>query len=724
MKKTILIFICFSMIISSLLRADEGMWLPMLIKKYNYNKMKEMGLELTAEDIYSINNSSIKDAIAGLGDARMPLYFYCTGEIISPDGLLLTNHHCAYDVIQTHSTIEHDFLSDGFWAMSREEELTYDGMTVSFVVRMEDVTDSIISELNDTMSEEERSATIYRLSKEIEKQATKDTHYKARVNSMFENNQFYLIVYEIFEDIRLAGAPPSSIGKFGGDTDNWMWPRHTGDFALFRIYMSPDGKPAKYSPVNIPYKSKHHLPISLKGVNEGDFAMVFGFPGGTERYLTSYGIEETLDIMNPSAIKIRTKKLEIMKEDMDNSAKVRLQYASKYAQTSNYWKYYIGQSKGLRRLNVYDEKKELEDKFQKWLDADNKRTEKYGESLDLIEKAYSDRQINSLAYQYLFEAMFQGGEIAIFPLQTFALYSTLLNSPKEKELINELVEGLKKSAKDYFKNYNALTDKKLFTALLKMYYEDVPKEYYLNIFAEIEKKYKGNFDKFVDEMFEKSIFADSTAFYDFLSKPNYKVLDKDMAFKTMRSIQFIHLILEMKAQNASDMLNKGRRLFVSGLLEMEPNKAFYPDANSTLRLSYGTVGKYDPMDAVHYNYYTTLKGIMEKEDPNNDEFIVPEKLKELYEKKNYGRYGENDEIRACFITNNDITGGNSGSPVINGNGELVGIAFDGNWEGMSGDIAFETELQKCINCDIRYVLFIIDKFAGARHLIDEMTIVY
>ncbi|OFX22085.1 MAG: peptidase S46 [Bacteroidetes bacterium GWA2_31_9] len=723
MKKVLLIFVSISLLFNLSLIADEGMWLPLLIKSQIYDKMKAKGLNLTSEQIYDINNASLKDAIGGLGESSDPMGFYCTGEVISSEGLMLTNHHCGFESIQEHSSVEHDYLKDGFWAKSKQEELTNETMTVSFLVRMEEVTDKVLAELNDTMSEATRIAKIDEISRKIANDAASGTSYNTDVKSMFHNNKFYLLVYETFQDIRLVGAPPSSIGKFGGDTDNWMWPRHTGDFSIFRIYTGPDGKPAKYSKDNIPYKPKKHLPISLKGVKDGDFSMIYGFPGSTERYLTSYGVEQTLNISNPAAVRIRTKKLSIMKEFMNQSDKVRIQYASKYAETSNYWKYFIGQNKGLKRLKVYDQKTSLENKLQTWIEADSTRKSKYGEVLYQIEKSFSEDKKVALARQFVFEGMFQGSEIVMFPYQSFMLYNVLKNSPNSTDAINDEIAIIKDDAKNYFKDYDVNIDKKLLSELLKMYYNEVPKEYHFNIFNTVNKKFKGNFDKYAEYVFSKSIFADSTKFFSFLNNPNYKAIEKDPAFEITREVLILYFQFTADNAGTNDTLDQGMRLFVAALIEMQKDKQFYPDANATLRLTYGSVGKYRPADAVKFNYYTTIKGIIEKDNPNDDDFNVPQKLKDLYANKDYGQYGENGDLKVCFTTNNDITGGNSGSPVINGDGELIGTAFDGNWEAMSGDIAFENDLQKTIICDIRYVLFIVDKFAGATNLINELTIV-
>ena len=716
MKKIITLLISLTLIVNVSLWADEGMWLLPLLKQLNIKTMNEMGLQLTAEDIYSINQSSLKDAIVIFGGG-------CTAEMISDEGLLITNHHCGYGAIQSHSDIEHNYLKDGFWAMSRDEELPNERLSVTFLIRIEDVSEKINAELNYQMAEDERSSKIREIAEEIQNEATEDTHYSARVTPFFGGNNFYLFVYETYRDVRLVGAPPSSIGKFGADTDNWMWPRHTGDFSIFRVYCDPDGKPAPYSKDNIPYKPKHYLPISLKGVEKGDFAMILGYPGGTQRYITSYGVNEVLEIIHPNRIKIRGIRQELMLKDMLASEKVRIQYSSKYSGSTNYWKFSIGQSKSLKRLKIIKKKQEIENKFRDWVASDKQRMEKYSEALNYIEETIKNRRDYEYTLQYINEALVRGIEIISLIRNFYELYGLLVYFPDSTEKINQEAEYNKKVIKSFFKNYNAPTDKKIAVAMLKLFYEDVDKQFQPTIFQEIQKKYKGNFNNFVDKMYSKSIFVDQYIMEAFLEKPNKNILEKDLAFKTFQSI--FEKLREIRTMNSvyEVSLNKGRRLFIAGILEMENDSSFYPDANFTMRLTFGTVGDYNPMDAVYYRHYTTLKGVMEKEDPDNWEFVVPLKLKELYENKDYGRYGKDGYLPVCFTTNNDITGGNSGSPVINGNGELLGLAFDGNWESMSGDITFEPELQKCISVDIRFVLFIIDKYAGAKHLINEMTII-
>ncbi|NCO54176.1 MAG: serine protease [Bacteroidetes bacterium CG_4_10_14_3_um_filter_31_20] len=719
-KRIIVLFVAIFVAFTSTVKADEGMWILSLIHK-NYEDMKKQGFKLTANDVYNINKASLKDAICGLSNERFPMGFFCSAEIVSGQGLLLTNHHCGYESIQNHSSVEHDYLSDGFWAFSKDQELSNDDMCASFLVRIDDVSDRVLKDVTEELSYDKRQTLINKAIKEIVKESKKDNSYNVEVKDMFAGNQYFLFVFETFKDVRLVGAPPSSIGKFGGDTDNWMWPRHTGDFSMFRVYCAPDGKPAKYSKDNIPYQPKEFLPVSIKGVDKGDFAMVMGFPGQTERYMTSFGVKEKIDILNPAAIKIRTKKLDLMKKDMDASNKVRIQYASKYAQTANYWKYFIGESKGLRKLNIIEQKQELEKQFTDWLNASPDRQKLYGTVLSSIEKNYTENKEKSLGYQYVIEGLFQGGEIIAFPLQSMQLYRALSAEKPDAATIKTFTDNLREAGKNYFKDYNASTDKKIFAALLKIYYEDVPQVYQLEIFSTVQKKYKGDFARYAEDVFKKSIFADETRFSAFLDNPSKKALDNDMAFVVSQQALQQYFSL---GNSASDEFENATRLFEKGIMEMQAGKLFYPDANSTIRLTYGTVGDYKPADAVQYHFYTTLSGIMEKEDSTNDEFVVPAKLKELYNKKDFGQYASpNNDLRICFTTNNDITGGNSGSAVINGNGELIGIAFDGNWEAMSGNIAFENTLQKCINVDIRYVLFIIDKYAGAHNLINEMKLV-
>ncbi|MCF8302265.1 MAG: S46 family peptidase [Bacteroidales bacterium] len=716
MKRTLAILFIVLLGFGSTLKADEGMWLPMFIDRLNYVDLQEEGLNLTPEEIYSINNSSLKDAVIIFGGG-------CTGELVSDKGLVLTNHHCGYGVIQSHSTVEHDYLSDGFWAQSMEEELPNEGLTARFLVRMEDVTEQIVNELNNDMTETERSNKIREIANKIEEKATEENHYSARVQSFYKGNEFYLFIYETFKDVRLVGAPPSSIGKYGADTDNWMWPRHTGDFSVFRIYADKDGNPAEYSDDNAPLKPKHYLPISIAPKKENDFAMIMGYPGGTERYLTSHGVKLAIDQKNPTIVKIRDKKLNIMREDMDASKDIRIKYASKYARTANYWKYYIGQTKGLKNLDVYGKKQKLEDKFLQWVNQDPKRKEKYGETLDLIANAYKNIKPYDLSRWYFYEAVYRGSEIIGFS-RNFSRLQKFLNADEpDNAKIEATMERIKERSKGFFKDYNAPTDQKLMAAMLEMYYQNVPMDHHPEVMREIIKESRGDFEAYAEDVFDQTIFSSKEKVDKFLANPKASKLERDPVIRIQESFFNKYRALQQKTSQYEQQLDKGYRLLVAGLREMNPEKNYYPDANFTMRLTHGNVMGYEARDAVYYDFVTTLDGVMEKEVPGDHEFHVPEKLKELYYAKDYGRYGEDGKMVVAFLTNHDITGGNSGSPVINGNGELIGIAFDGNWEAMSGDIAFEPELQRTINVDIRYVLFVIDKYAGAQRLIDEMDIV-
>jgi hypothetical protein len=717
MKKIILLFI---IIVASLgLKAnppDEGMWVLPLIEKLNIGKMTELGLKLSAEDIYSLNKASIKDAIVIFGGG-------CTGEIVSSQGLLLTNHHCGYGQIQAHSSVEHDYLKDGYWAMTKEEELPNPGLSVTFLVSIEDVTDQVLANVKAGMSEQERSSAINEIRSSIETKAAGGTGYRATVSSFYGGNYFYLLVYERYTDVRFVGAPPSSIGKFGFDTDNWEWPRHTGDFSVFRVYSGPDGKPAPFSTENIPLKPKYWLPVSIKDLNKGDYAMILGYPGRTQRYATSFEVDEILKITNPNRIKIRGTRQEILMADMQADQKVNIQYASKYSGSSNYWTYSIGQNNQLKALNVPAKKQQIENQFNTWVAADPDRKAKYGEALNMIRTSIEGRAEFQNAQQYISECFNQGCEILSLNMVASSLINVLKDGDTGK--ITDLTNRMKNFIGSFYKDYNPPTDKKAMKAMLKLYRADVPvkfqPDFYVNI---VDKKFKGSIDRYVDDLFARSVFASETKLSAFLNKPVLKILENDPVYLAASSISKVSSEVSKNLSQFDSGLTTGRRLWIAALREMTPDKTLYPDANSTMRLTYGTIQDYDPKDAVTYKYYTTLQGVVDKNKPGDYEFDVPQRLIDLNNKKEFGRYASpKGFMPVCFLTTNDITGGNSGSPVMNGNGELIGLAFDGNWEAMSGDIAYETELQRTIAVDIRYVLWIMDVYAGAGHLVNEMTIV-
>ena len=719
--KSIVLSLVLMVALPNVVKADEGMWLLSLIGK-NYADMQKAGFKLTPEDIYSINQSCVKDAIVGLGNAGQPFWHFCTGEIISDKGLVSTNHHCGYGKIQEHSTVAHDYLRDGFWAYEQKDELPNEGLTASILVRMEDVTDQVKASLSDDMSETDRAKEIDKVSKAIAKKAVEGTIYDAKVIPMFNGNQFFLFVHVIYKDVRLVGAPPSSMGKFGGDTDNWSWPRHTCDFSLFRIYTAPDGSPAEYSENNIPLRPKHSLPVSNRELKDGDYAMVMGFPGTTNHFLTSYGLEETMNITNKLRYEIRTVKINILRDEMAASQETKIKYASKYASCSNYWKYSNEQNKALKNLNTMGVKKDVERQYTAWAQD---KAPKYRTALNLIKKGYADRAPYQSALTYISEGLLQGPELL---LQAVRIYNTMSMAfdPAREAMKDRLIAAVNANAKEFYKDYNTDTEKRLMAALMEYVYRNMDMAYMPEFLVNADKKYKGDFTKYVDDMFKKSVFATEESFNKFMQKPVLKSLEKDPIVVAARgTFEKYTEIRSMIPKESSEGLQRGIRDFTDGILQINNNvHLMSPDANSTIRLTYGNVKAYDPKDAVSYSFYTTLKGVMEKEDPTNSEFVVPERLKTLYANKDFGPYANSKgELVTCFVTNNDITGGNSGSPVLDAEGNLIGLAFDGNSEAMSGDIDFEENLQRCICLDTRYMLFVIDKYAGAKRLIDEMKIV-
>lgn len=697
---------------------DEGMWLPMLLKQLNEAEMQKKGMRLTAEDIYSVNQSSLKDAIVSFGG-------FCTGEMISAEGLLLTNHHCGYGQVQQHSTVENDYLTKGFWAMNREQELPNPGLTATFIVRMEDVTKEVLAGTESAKTEAEREAIIQRNTAKVGKAATNGTHYEAVIKPFFFGNEYYMYITETFKDVRLVGAPPSSIGKFGGDTDNWMWPRHTGDFSLFRIYAGPNNEPAEYSPENKPYKPKHHLPISLNGIQENDFTMVFGFPGRTNEYLTSQAVREIYEVSNPAKIKIRETKLNILDKDMKASDEVRIKYAAKYASIANYWKKWIGESRGIRKADAIAEKERLEQQFASWVAADPSRKAKYGNVLADFEKNYSALDGITISRDYINEAAF-GIEIVKLANNFTKLQEMVAQKAPQAE-INTMADRLEQYAAGFFKDYNAPSDQKVFAALMELYYNGVKPELHPSVFKTVGQKYNGDFSKYAAEVFSKSNFTSMAGVQKVLSqaKAGKDLMQNDPAFAVASSVADYYRTAVMPTYNTvNDNLSLLYRTYVAGLREMQSDKNFYPDANSTLRVAYGKVEPYEPVDGVEYQYYTTLEGVMEKAASGiAEDYAIPAKLRELYEKKDYGRYGVKGEMPVAFIASNHTTGGNSGSPVINANGQLIGTNFDRNWEGTMSDIVYNPDQVRNIAVDTRYMLFIVDKFAGAGHLVEEMTLV-
>ena len=719
MKKTILLSLLTTFTIAG--HADEGMWMLTDLKQQNAAVMYDMGLDISIDDVYSPDNISLKDAVVHFGGG-------CTGEVISAEGLVLTNHHCGYGYIQQHSSIEHDYLTDGFWAMTREQELPCEGLTITFIDKILDVTTYVKEQLK---KDEDPEGLNYLSPSYLSKVAARfakkekiktDEFTVLELKPFYGANKYYLFVKTVYKDIRMVGAPPSSIGKFGADTDNWMWPRHCGDFSIFRIYADKNGKPANYSAANIPLKVKKHIAINLKGVKEGDFTFVMGFPGRNWRYMISDEVEERMQTTNFMRDTIRGVRLRVLGEEMAKDAKTRIQYAAKYASSANYWKNAIGMNEGLVKLKVLDKKKEQQEHLLEY--GRETGNNSYKEAFDAIRSIVAKRRNAVYHQQAIYEALMLGTEFYKVP-DTDALRNAI--EANDKKAIKEETENLKEAYKKFYnKDYNPEVDRKVSKQLIALYAKLIPAEQRISIFKQINENFGGNTDAFVDACFNKSIFRSQAALDAFLQNPDIKTLREDLMVQYSKSVKDGYNATSNAMKAETDAYNLAHKTWVAGMLELKAKNGtpVYPDANSTLRLTYGKIGSYEPADGVEYLYYTTLKGVMEKEDPNNPEFVVPAKLKELYEKKDFGPYTMPDgRMPICFATGTDNTGGNSGSPVFNSKGELIGTGFDRNYEGLTGDIAYNPQLQRAACVDIRYTLFIIDKFAGAGHLIDEMTII-
>ncbi len=684
--------------------ADEGMWLLPYLQKMNIADMRDKGCRLKAEDIYRIDGSSLKDAIVVFGRG-------CTGEIVSPEGLVFTNHHCGYGSIQALSSVDHDYLKNGFWAMNNAEELPVPGLEIRFVRRILDVTPDLLGNVPNIAGEAERARIVEENTRALtERLEAEHEGMEIQVKSFFGGNRYFAFVMEVFKDIRLVGAPPSSIGKFGGDTDNWMWPRHTGDFSIFRVYASPDNRPAAYSPENVPYRAEKYLKVSLDGYKEGDFAMIMGFPGSTQRYMTSYEIDKMLEVDNPQRIFIRGERQRILREDMDASDKVRIQYASKYAQSSNYWKNSIGMSRGIGKLNVKAKKEAEERAFTAWAEAETLPGERFREALPMIREACAALTALDAERQWLSEGFLQAVEL-LTPARYF-LDKTEIEDPETRRT----------KFREWYEDFNPETDRKVAKRMLALAREHMKR--LPDCYAVIDRDFGGDIDAYVDWVYDRSRFTSIEGVEALLDDFSHEKAEADPAMPLARAVWERYTELGEQRKPLAEKFDEGHRLYIAGLMRMQPDKAWASDANSTIRLTYGQVLPYDPVDGVHYNYWTTLRGVMEKENPENREFVVPARLKELYAAGDFGRYADEDgTLHVAFLANCDITGGNSGSPMMNARGELIGLAFDGNWEAMSGDVAFEPELQRTIVVDARYVLFVIDKFAGAGWLLDEMELV-
>lgn len=691
--------------------ADEGMWVLKELNKQNLERMKELGFTPSYEQLYSETDPCVANAVVIFGGG-------CSGITVSNEGLIFTNHHCGFGSIQQLSSVEHDYLKDGFVSQSKEEELPVPGLTVRYLRETVDVSDRINSQIASIKEEHLRLAAADSIGQAMADSVGNTEFQAADVVPFYNNNKYFLIVYDVFNDVRMVFAPPSSVGKFGGDTDNWMWPRHTGDFSVFRVYAGADNKPAAYSKDNKPYQPKYVAEVSLQGYQDKDYAMTIGFPGSTDRYLCSWGVQQRIEDSNKPRIEVRGIKQAIWKDAMLKSDEVRIKYASKYAGSSNYWKNSIGMNKGLANLKVIDRKREEEAAFAAWVAQDAKRKEVYGDVLSLLEKGYTSSSEYKKISTYLGEAFLSGAEIVKLARMIQSV-DVKGSTPEEIDIF------LEDNIKSFFKDYDASLDRKVLAAMMKIVKERVPAENLPDIYKKVDKKYKGDYEKYAADVFKKTSILSYDNIASMLKDPKkYAKLKKDPAAELSLSVLISLFELQQLTGDSYYDIAKGERLYFAGLKEMHPEKAFASDANFTMRVSYGSIGGYRPYDAAWYDYYTTQKGIFEKENPESDEFWVQPEILNLIRSKDFGQYANKDgELQLCFLSNNDITGGNSGSPVFDKNARLIGLAFDGNWEVMSGDIAFEPDLQRTISVDIRYVLYMIDKWGKCPRLIEELKLV-
>lgn len=722
MKKKLLVFgFLFSMLLPSLY-ADEGMWLPLLLKKKEAD-MQKNGMRITAEDIYSVNRSSLKDAVMLFGGG-------CTGEFVSREGLVLTNHHCGYSYIVSHSTVERDYLTNGFWAANKSEELPCKGLSVTLLVYMEDVTEKVLEGVNNDMAEKDRAALIEKNIENIKKKATENNHYQAIIKPFYYGNQYFMYVNEVFTDIRLVGAPPSNIGKFGGDTDNWMWPRHTGDFSVFRVYADKDGKPRDYSKDNVPYKPKKYLSINISGAKEGDFTFVFGYPGTTRQFLTSQAVDFVQNVEDPTRIKLRTECLNVYNEAMQKSPAQRLRYASTVASIANGWKKWQGELKGLKRMNAIDRKKTFERDFNKWANLTEENRERYGGLLADFDKYYSQSIEAKKSYIYMNEALL-ASDAMLYALRLLTLADISTDESVPEEKVKENAENTYGYLMEYFSqdyDNHKEVDRDIFVRTMTIFYNDFAKDRYVWLKKNIESGKYDNAEAYFADVYNSSLLSNPKKAEKLLKKYKRKKAEElmeDPMVEILGAVLSKFRKVDMVELNGiNEKLDSLYRVYVEGIMKMDTVKEFYPDANLTLRVAYGNVKSYKPRDGVEYMPYTTIEGIMEKENPQIYDYVVEERLKQLYNAKDYGVYAnEKGELPVAFIASNHTTGGNSGSPVLDADGNLIGINFDRNWEGTMSDIMYDPDQCRNISLDIRYCLFIIDKFAGAKHLIDEMTIV-
>lgn len=709
--------ILFAFVFTSSARADEGMWLPQLLAKLNEDRMKSLGMRISAEDIYSINRGSLKDAIVSFGG-------FCTGEVISDQGLVLTNHHCGFRSIQSHSTLQNNYIRDGFWAMSKDQEIPNKGLFVTFIVRIDDVTDKVLNGVSPAMTESERQSVIDRNINAVRLSAQKEATHENFVRAFFEGNQYYMFTTETFKDVRLVGAPPSAIGNFGKDTDNWSWPRHTGDFALFRIYASKNNKPAEYSLDNVPYRPKKALTISLGGITEGDFTMVFGFPGATDQYLHSSAVKQIVDVLDPAKINLRKKALDVMDGYMRNDEQIKIQYAAKFASISNYWKKWSGEVLGLKRTGGVEKKVQYEQLFRERINSNPAWNQQYGHLLQSLDSLYTLIEPYALARDYFNEIM---SKIELYPV-VMNLYSLVNAYDKEGAAgYDKRITAVKEALTDRFNSYDANVDRDLFKVLMPFYYNQ-PQGFTAPAISDLPQYHGNDYAQLSEWFYNRTILDEPETITHLLNEQRDHVIN---TIRTDSTVMFFRATQQHFAENIQprlnelqDQINRLQRDYMKAQMEVMTERKFYPDANRTMRVTYGQVQGYQPRDGVKYGYLTDLDGVMEKYIPGDYEFDVPEKLRQLHANKDYGRYGENGRMPVCFIATNHTTGGNSGSPVLDAYGNLIGLNFDRVWEGTMSDINYDPSICRNIQVDIRYVLFIIDKFANAGHLVDEMDLVF
>ncbi len=718
-------FIAFLLFISTAVKAVEGMWLPVLLQKYNIAQMQQMGFKLTANDIYNVNQACLKDAVVGLVYTDAPFRNFCTGELISPQGLILTNHHCALNTIQQHSSLSNNYITDGFWAQTFDDELPAKDIGVTILKRIEDVTNQVLDSIDELTDNIKRDSIINLRISKIEATAVKGNNYLAKVSPYFSGNQYFLTIIELFSDIRLVGAPPSAIGKFGGDTDNWMWPRHTGDFTLLRVYADTNNNPTNFNTNNKPYNPVKYLKISNSGVKKGNFTMVMGYPGTTNQYLPSYAVQLTTNVINPARIFVRQNTLQIMHQAMENNPKVRIQYTAKAASMANSYKKWIGENRGLKRLDAVNKKLENEKIFTEWVNQNPDTQNKYSNILPRYKQLYKQIEYYQNALNYFNETVFS---VEPIELASNFYFLTTNNIELSSDKVIAEIEKLSEFINIFYKDYDFDTDKKITTSMVKIFYDSIPENLQPQILKHIDTKFKGNINKFIDWVYSNSIFVDSLKSKQFianLKKSSIKKLQTDPVMQLLvQSSQIYNNHVRPSIVTMNSELNVINRNYVKALLLCFNNKPHYPDANSTFRIAYGQVDNYNPRDAVTYLHQTYLNGIMEKNNPDIYDYNVPEKLKQLYINNDFGTYADSTgNLPVCFIASNHTTGGNSGSPVLNANGNLIGINFDRNWEGTMSDIMYDPNQCRNIALDIRYVLFIIDKYAGAQHLLNELTIV-